>query len=212
MNENIYRLTAIGIFLAGAAISTHFRRKADRETGEKISPRAEGLPIMIALRIFGLALWLGVFAYLIQPAWMSWSQFELPAGVRWAGAVLGGLAVLLAYWVFSNLGTNVSPSVETRKQHQLVTSGPYRWVRHPLYTMGMLSYLSFAILAANWYIALLAVVTFIILMIRLPKEEAGLIERFGDQYRDYMKRTGRFLPKLGPALPPAGAPLNRDGS
>jgi protein-S-isoprenylcysteine O-methyltransferase Ste14 len=197
MNENNLRFTAIAIFITGAAISTYFRRKADREGGERISPRAEGLPIMIALRVFGLALWLGVFAYLINPGWMNWSQFALPIWARWLGAGLGFLADLLAYWVFSNLGSNVSPTVTTRKKHQLVTSGPYRWVRHPLYTMGMLSYLSFALLAANWYVALLAVVTFIILVLRLPKEEAGLIERFGDEYRVYMSRTGRFLPRLG---------------
>jgi protein-S-isoprenylcysteine O-methyltransferase Ste14 len=195
MNEKALHITAIFIFLSGAAISIYYRRKADRESGEKISPRAEGLPIMIGLRVFGLALWLGVFAYLINPNWMSWSQLALPAWVRWLGAGLGIFADLLAYWVFSNLGTNVSPTVATRKRHQLVTSGPYRWVRHPLYSMGMLSYLSFALLAANWYIALLAIITFIILLLRLPKEEAGLIERFGDEYRDYMLRTGRFLPK-----------------
>jgi protein-S-isoprenylcysteine O-methyltransferase Ste14 len=197
MNDNDFRLAAVAIFLAGAGISTYFRGKADRESGETISPRAEGLPIMIALRVFGLALWLGVFAYLINPSWMSWSQIGLPAWLRWLGAGLGALADLFAYWVFSNLGTNVSPTVATRKQHQLVTSGPYRWVRHPLYTMGMISYLSFALLAANWYVAILAVVTFIILLIRLPKEEAGLLERFGDEYRQYMDRTGRFLPKWG---------------
>lgn len=212
MNENTYRLWAIGIFLIGAGISGYFRRKADRDTGEKISPRAEGLPIMISLRVFGLALWLGVFAYLINPAWMHWSQVSLPTSARITGLALGVLADLLAYWVFSNLGTNVSPSVATRKRHQLVTSGPYRWVRHPLYTMGMISYLSFAIMAANWYIAALAVITFIILLIRLPKEEAGLIERFGDDYRRYMQQTGRFLPRLGGSLRPGDANLNRGES
>ena len=196
MEENFYRWIAVAIFIVGAGISSYFRRKADRESGEKISPRAEGLPIMIALRVFGLALWLGVFAYLINPAWMRWSQFDAPAWFRFTGAGIGILADALAYWVFSHLGNNVSPTVVIRKEHHLVTTGPYRWVRHPLYTMGMLSYLSFSMLAANWYIAALAVITFVVLCIRLPKEETGLIERFGDEYRQYMQRTGRFLPKL----------------
>lgn len=197
MNENVFRFSAIAIFLIGAGISTYYRRKADRETGEKISPRSEGLPIMIALRAFGLTLWLGVLAYMINPAWMAWSQLEPPLWVRWAGLGLGLLAVLFAYWVFRYLGNNVSPSVATRREHQLVTSGPYRWIRHPLYTMGMLSYMSFAMLSANWFIAVLSVAVFVILNIRLPLEEAGLIDKFGDEYRAYMRRTGRFLPKLG---------------
>lgn len=62
--------------------------------------------------------------------------------------------------------------------------------------MGMVSYLSFAMLSANWFIALLSVAVFVILNIRLPQEEAGLIAKFGDEYREYMQRTGRFLPKF----------------
>jgi protein-S-isoprenylcysteine O-methyltransferase Ste14 len=103
----------------------------------------------------------------------------------------------LILWVFSSLGNNVSPTVVTRQRHQLVTSGPYRWVRHPLYTVGFLSYMSFAVLAANWYIAILAIVALWLLSLRVPAEEEALIARNGDTYRDYAKRTGRFLPKLG---------------
>jgi protein-S-isoprenylcysteine O-methyltransferase Ste14 len=194
--ENTYRIAAIGVFLIGAFISSYYRRKADRETGEKISPRAEGLPIMIALRVTGLALWLAVFAYLINPAWLAWSQVDLPAWLRWLGLGLGVLADLFSYWVFSNLGNNVSPSVATRNAHQLVTSGPYQWVRHPLYSMGMIAYMGFALLAASWFIALMAVLVFVILMIRVPQEEAHLIEKFGEDYRSYMARTGAFLPRM----------------
>ena len=51
--------------------------------------------------------------------------------------------------------------------------------------------------ADNWLIASLGLLTFIVMAIRTPKEEANLIEKFGDDYRNYMKRTGRFFPKLG---------------
>ena len=194
--ENTFRAAAVIVFLVGAAISTYHRRKADRETGETISPRAEGPSIMIALRVFGLCLWLAIFAYLVDPRWMAWSQVELPAWLRWSGLGLGIVADLLAYWVFSNLGTNVTPSVQTRTAHQLVTSGPYRWVRHPLYLMGLIAYTGFALLAANWFMALLSAAVFVVLVLRLPQEEARLLDRFGDQYREYMQRTGRFLPRL----------------
>ncbi len=196
--ETTYRIFAMGIFLVGALISGYFRRKADRETGEKISPIAEGLPILIALRIFGLILWGSILAYLINPAWMTWSQLELPASFRWFGVVLGLLADLFAWWIFSSLGNNVSPTVATRRSHQLVTNGPYRWIRHPLYLMGLIAYLGFAFLSANWIIACLAVLVFILLLIRLPQEEAHLAARFGEEYLSYSRRTGRFLPRLRP--------------
>jgi protein-S-isoprenylcysteine O-methyltransferase Ste14 len=198
MNENVYRWMALVIFLAGTGISMYYRRRADREAGdEKISLQSEGLPLMLALRVGGIALWLGVFAYFINPAWMAWSQVELPVWLRLSGAALGIVTDGLIYWVFSSLGNNVSPTVVTRKRHQLVTSGPYRWVRHPLYTVGFLSYMAFALLAANWYVAILAVVALILLSLRVPAEEEALIARNGDAYRDYAKRTGRFLPRLG---------------
>jgi protein-S-isoprenylcysteine O-methyltransferase Ste14 len=198
MNENVYRWMALVIFLTGATISMYYRRRADREAGnEKISLKSEGLPLMLALRVGGIALWIGVFAYLINPAWMAWSQVQLPVWLRLSGAALGIVTDGLIYWVFSSLGNNVSPTVVTRRQHQLVTSGPYRWVRHPLYTVGFLSYIAFALLAANWYVAILAVIALILLSLRVPAEEEALIARNGDAYRDYAKRTGRFLPRFG---------------
>lgn len=196
MNDNVFRILAVLIFLAGVSVSVTFRRRADRAGGEKISLSEEGRAITIALRVSGGLVWLGVFAYMINPAWMSWSRVDLPEWLRWVGVSLGASGVALAYWVFSSLGNNVTPTVITRKDATLVKHGPYRWVRHPLYLMGLVSYLGFAMLAENWFIALMAVLTFAVINLRLPKEEARLVERFGDAYREYMGQTGKFLPRL----------------
>ena len=197
MNDNLFRILAFVILIAGMVISIYHRRRADIQSGERVSLAGEPIILRLLLRLTGMALWLGVFVYLINPRWMSWSQIDLPEWARWLGAGMGVLADLLAYWVLSNLGNNVSPTVRTRSEATLVTSGPYRWVRHPLYTMGMMAYLGFALLSENWFIALMAVIGFVLLVLRTPLEEAGLIEKFGDAYRQYMTRTGRFLPKLG---------------
>jgi protein-S-isoprenylcysteine O-methyltransferase Ste14 len=58
-------------------------------------------------------------------------------------------------------------------------------------------FVAFGMMADNWFIAALGVLTFILMAIRTPKEEANLIEKFGNEYREYMKHTGRFLPKIG---------------
>jgi protein-S-isoprenylcysteine O-methyltransferase Ste14 len=104
--------------------------------------------------------------------------------------------VPLFYWLFSSLGNNITPTVAIRKDHDLVTSGPYRWVRHPLYSVGFLAFGAFSLLAANWFIFALLILAFIVLMQRTPIEERRLIEHFGDAYREYMQRTGRYLPRL----------------
>ena len=196
MNENIFRILAAIILFTGIGISGYFRRKADRDTGEKISRSVDGSAMMNLIRIGGLVLWLSPLVYLINPAWMAWSKIGLPEWVRWAGVALGILCTLGIYWLFSSIGSGISPTSATRQQHVLSTQGPYRWVRHPLYTVGSTFIISFGMMADNWFIALLGILAFIGMAIRTPKEEANLIEKFGDQYREYMKRTGRFFPKL----------------
>jgi protein-S-isoprenylcysteine O-methyltransferase Ste14 len=196
MNDNFFRIIAGVIFLTGAFISVYHRKKADREGGEKISLKEEGLSMTLALRLSGLASWIVIFAYLINPAWVAWSRVDLPDWLRWAGIAMGVAADVLIYWVFHSLGNNVTPTVITRKEHTLVTHGPYRWVRHPLYMTGMIAYLGFALLSENWFIMLMTVVGFVLLNFRLRKEEANLIERFGSEYQEYMQRTGRYLPKI----------------
>ncbi len=119
------------------------------------------------------------------------------APVRWTGAGLGAATLPLALWIFRTIGENITPTVETREKHELVTGGPYRWVRHPLYAVGTSFFLSLALVAANWFMGLASLVVLAMLLIRLPKEEEKLIERFGDEYHAYMERTGRLLPRIG---------------
>ena len=197
MNENFFRIFAALILCTGIGISSYFRRKADRESGEKISRKADGTAMMTVIRLGGLVLWLSPLVYLIDPQWMTWSKIGLPEWVRWLGIGIGILCTILVYWLFSSIGSSITPTSATRKEHKLVTSGPYRWVRHPLYMVGSSLFVAFGMMADNWFIALLGVLAFIGMAARTPKEEANLIEKFGDEYRQYMNRTGRFLPKIG---------------
>jgi protein-S-isoprenylcysteine O-methyltransferase Ste14 len=196
MNENIFRLFAALILFTGVGISSYYRRRADRESGERISRSVDGRPMMTVIRLGGLILWLSPLLYLINPAWMAWSKLGLPEWARWLGVVLGILCTLGIYWLFSSIGTGITPTSATRKEHKLVTSGPYHWVRHPLYTIGSSMFIALGMMADNWFIAALGILAFIAMALRTPKEEANLIETFGDEYREYMKRTGRYFPKL----------------
>ena len=197
MNENIFRILAALLFFTGMGISSYFRRKADQESGEKVSRKADGTFMMTIIRLGGFVLWMSPLVYLIHPMWMSWSKIGLPEWVRWLGVGLGILCDFGIYWLFSSIGSGITPTSATRTEHKLVTSGPYRWVRHPLYTIGSSMFVAFGMMADNWFIAGLGILSFIMMAIRTPKEEVNLVEKFGDEYLDYMKSTGRFLPKLG---------------
>lgn len=200
MNENIFRILAALILFTGVGISSYFRHKADKDTGEKISRNMDGTPMMLFIRIGGLILWLSPLVYLLNPDWMDWSKLGLTDPVRWVGVGIGILCTFGIYWLFSSIGSGISPTSATRQEHKLSTSGPYRWVRHPLYTIGSSFYISFGLMADNWFIMVMGVISFVLMAIRTPKEEANLIEKFGNEYREYMKRTGRFFPKLGGTL------------
>ena len=195
--ESIFRIVVIWLFLSGTSISLYYRRKANRASGEAISLRKEGWPVLVALRLSGLGLWVSVIAYMLNPGWVSWASIPFPTWARWGAVVLAVVAWALTVWMFRSLGNNITPTVVTRQEHKLVTSGPYRWIRHPLYTFATFFYISLGLIAANWLIPLIAGLGFVLLAVRTPNEEQKLIEKFGDEYRRYMDRTGRFLPRLG---------------
>jgi protein-S-isoprenylcysteine O-methyltransferase Ste14 len=197
MNENVFRILAALIFFTSMGISGYFRRKADKESGERVSRKVDGTIMMNLIRIGGLALWLSPLAYLTNPNWMAWAKLGLPEWARWLGVGFGIFCVFGIYWLFSSIGSGITPTSATRKEHKLVTNGIYKYIRHPLYSFGASLFISFGMMADNWFMAALGIFTFILMAVRTPKEEANLIAKFGDEYRQYMKHTGRFFPKLG---------------
>jgi len=188
------------VLLAGAVvvfpISLYYRLRS-QATGEKLDRRQEGLFILLTLRPVGILALLGLLAYLINPAWMRWSSLPLPTWLRWAGVGVGVCAGGLLIWTLRTLGTNLTDTVVTRREHTLVTAGPYRWVRHPFYGATTLAITANGLAAANWFLFLTGGLALILIVIRTRTEEQRLLERFGAAYRDYARRTGRFLPGIG---------------
>lgn len=129
--------------------------------------------------------------------WLSFGQVALPDGARAAGFVIGAYSMWWFYRIHRTLGDNWSPVLEIRREHTLVIGGPYRWVRHPMYSDMMLWAVSFALVTANWfYAAALAAGLAVLFILRIPDEEKLMTERFGGQYREYMKRTKRLIPYI----------------
>ena len=193
-DDAVFRWVMLAGFVAVVGIVAPHRVKAG--TREKLDRRKEGVFMLATLRPAGAALWLGVIAYMINPAWMAWSAMALPSWLRWSGIGFFVLAVALLTWTLPALGTNLTDTVVTRKHHTLVTGGPYRWIRHPFYDAMVLITLGSALIAANWFVLVSGAVVFALLALRSRVEEEQLAARFGEPYRDYRNRTGRFLPKL----------------
>jgi len=135
--------------------------------------------------------------YIFYPQPLGWSRFELPLWARWVAVGAGLLVIPFIYWVFRNIGRKISETVLIKSDHELVTSGPYRWIRHPLYVGSLWMLFSLSLIASNWFLLLysfLGLIAFRWLVI--PTEEKELLQAFGDEYREYQNRTGALFPKL----------------
>jgi len=104
-------------------------------------------------------------------------------------------ALGMFYLTHKALGTNWSVSLDVRKNHQLITKGVYRYMRHPMYTAFWLWALAQALLLPNWVAGLSGIVGFALLyFVRVNREEQLMIDTFGEDYRSYMLRTKRLIP------------------
>lgn len=167
-------------------------------TGEVVPKFEEGRGIWLTRHLLGAPFLGGALLYLMYPPWMAWSQWQgMPSLWRWSGVVLLAASAGLYLWTHRHLGKNFTDTVYVRKIATLSLQGPYKWVRHPMYDSGMLAALGTGLTTANGFLLALGTVLMAIIMIwRTPIEEQKLLERYGDAYRQYMNRTGRYIPKI----------------
>jgi protein-S-isoprenylcysteine O-methyltransferase Ste14 len=115
------------------------------------------------------------------------------------GCILIALGLSLFFSAHSHLRNNWSPIIEKKfsKSKTLVKTGPYKYIRHPIYTASLIALLGFGLLSANWLFFFIPLAILLTLYIKkIPKEEASLIKNFGKPYKEYMKSTGSLIPKI----------------
>lgn len=194
-SETPFRIALVVVILLTMAVTLYHRLRA-ASSGEQISKNDEGYLFAAALQLSALGLWIVTFAYLLFPSSVQWASIPLPINIRWFGVATGMFCSLLMCWTLNSLGKNLTDTVVTRANATLITQGPYRWVRHPYYVVTALLMTSVALLTANWLIGLGCFLVLSLLVVRTPKEEQRLIDKFGQKYCDYMATTGRFFPRF----------------
>jgi len=147
---------------------------------------------ILALLNFG-----AIFAYLVNPQLLRWTAFLVAAPIRWIAILASCLGAAGEILAAVSLGASYSPLLRVAEERVVVTAGPYRWIRHPLYAFALPLMAGWAVAAGSWFILATATVLIRVLMIiRVPREESMMVEGFGESYRQYMKRTGRLIPRL----------------
>ena len=197
--ESIFRVV-FWVLFAGVLIMRIYFALRVRRAGERVMPDRQAIERegrgMFAVRVLMfliLLAWLVLYA--IYPPWMEALSVPFPGWLRWLGFALGLASLGFWAWTQVALGKEWSPQLQLREEHHLVTTGPYARIRHPLYT-AMIGYgTSLALVTANWVFVAFAVAVIAGLFARVPQEEQMMIEEFGEEYKAYMQRTGRFFPK-----------------
>jgi protein-S-isoprenylcysteine O-methyltransferase Ste14 len=168
-----------------------------RDRGQRwVTLKEEGLLAIVSmiLATYGNMIIAGL--YLLNVPWIWWSYLLMPIWLRVAGVVLSVVSLVYLYWAGKVLAEHYSYTLEVQESQKLVTAGPYHRIRHPIYT-GTLAFLVFQfIVADNWLFLALAIALVPYLLKRIKKEEAMMVEHFGEEYVDYMKRTGRLIPRI----------------
>jgi protein-S-isoprenylcysteine O-methyltransferase Ste14 len=194
-NETIFRIILPVLIVAFIAHRGYYTKKAARPQSATLKKREEGFVTKLA-GILSLIGFVALIAYVINPQWLAWASLPLPLWLRWLGVgiALTGFAVL--QWAQVTLGRSWSDTPRMMKEQALITSGPYQFVRHPIYTAFILILGSTLFISSNWLIGLTwAGMTVLDIASRIGFEESLMLEYFGEQYQEYMKKTGRLLPK-----------------
>ncbi len=136
-----------------------------------------------------------VVLYVLTPL-LTPFHLNTPAWLRWSGAAGLLAGVLLFYWTHRSLGSNWSGLLELREGQSLVSDGPYRLVRHPMYSAMLLIGAGIGLLSANLLVWSYFLVILVMYLVRVGDEESMMLEQFGEPYARYCERTGRLMPPV----------------
>ncbi|MEM9928702.1 MAG: protein-S-isoprenylcysteine O-methyltransferase [Bacteroidota bacterium] len=178
----------------GTGIIRYPHEKRNRQNNVTTNKK-KGLEILLLALV-----WVGMMILpliYVFTSWLSFADYQLP--VFWQ--ILGILLIIPGLWLFyrshHDLGQNWSVSLEIREGHNIISSGVYELIRHPMYTAIWLLCLAQALLLNNYVAGLSGLVFFgLLYFLRVGREEKMMLGQFGQEYQEYMKKTKRIVPYL----------------
>ena len=193
MFDGIFEIIYVIGFVTGSVIRKLYVR--GRRQKKVAVDRESGLDkLLLAVVSIGF---IGVPWVYLLTGWLDFADYGLPMWAGWVGTVVFAGALLLLWRSHVDLGRNWSPMMEIREEHTLVTKGVYKYIRHPMYSAHFLWAIAQVLLLHNWIAGPAFLVTSVPLyLFRIPVEERMMLDRFPEEYRVYMGRTGRMFPRL----------------
>jgi protein-S-isoprenylcysteine O-methyltransferase Ste14 len=167
-------------------------KAANTKNTQRLEPAGSGILRVLTILVAIVALstsWIPL-PWLYRPLWrVGFWPF-------WLGAALTVGGLLFAVWAREHLGRNWSSSVSIKQDHELIITGPYAVVRHPIYTGILAGFFGLAIALSQVRGFVVFVLMFLVLWAKLGKEEQWMRSQFGDRYAKYVHRTAALVPYL----------------
>jgi protein-S-isoprenylcysteine O-methyltransferase len=177
-------ILGLAYFLSEAVLA--ITRRSSAKTASKDANSLRFLWIVI-----GVSIWLGIHLHRSSPAAALTAPFAV------LGYALFVIGVVLRWYSIIHLGRFFTIDVAIATDHQLVDTGPYRFLRHPSYTGALLAFAGFALVMQNWAsVIAITVPIFLAFLYRIHVEERALLAALGDRYCVYMRKTNRLIPFL----------------
>ncbi|NHJ14287.1 MAG: isoprenylcysteine carboxylmethyltransferase family protein, partial [Candidatus Thorarchaeota archaeon] len=169
-------------------------RRSRAERLEALQSEGRRSAVFFLIIFWFQVIWVAL--YILGVPFIDWSFFVLDEWVRFLGISLGVLSIIYLMWTLRTLGKMWSYAIELKGEHKLITSGPYARVRHPMYAAHMVFNAGIVLVTLNWVLLALLAIGIPYTYNRMFTEEKMMAERFGEEYEQYMRQTGRIFPRL----------------
>ena len=195
-NETTFRALFILASIGMIAVRVYYQSKVLRDK-RKVEINEDSLSLITGSVAALTSIVFGAEYIFFAGAFSFAYALSYPVWIRWLGGLVlvGGVALMgIAH---RHLGKSFHSLMVSKEEHTLVESGPYQWIRHPIYTAYLMAYVGGGLLSSNWVLTVVPVTMYAILVgRRMGKEEKMMEELFGEKYVAYEKRTGRLVPRI----------------
>jgi protein-S-isoprenylcysteine O-methyltransferase Ste14 len=194
--DTAFRILLPTLITAFALHRGYYVKYHSKSQDSTVKERKKGMVSKIA-GVLGMAGFISMLAYIINPVWIRFAHLSFPTSLRWIGVGIALIGFALLQWAQVTLASNWSDTPRMLKDQTLITRGPYRRIRHPIYTAFILILGSTLLISSNWWVGLCWTgMVSLEVFSRIKFEESLMNEFFGGRYREYMKKTGRLLPRI----------------
>ncbi|MFH1752940.1 MAG: protein-S-isoprenylcysteine O-methyltransferase [Candidatus Omnitrophota bacterium] len=192
MNEMVYKIIFVvyALLLALVRLPQHLRYEKKERPRSKVSKSEKWT---FPLAFIGMLI---IPLIHVSTRWFEPFSMNLPDWARLCGPALGTIGLIYLWRVHIFLGQHWSPISELAHDHKLVAEGPYKYVRHPMYSAFSMIFLGSWLDLSNWLVAIAGLVSwYLFCRVRINMEEKMMLKEFGSEYEEYINRTGSLMPK-----------------